>query len=80
MVYQSGVELIITNIIINNNNYNNNIITNIHLANLEVTISTLIKKPMSYPTINLYKDFNVLNLKAIYYKNIILNMYKVYHI
>lgn len=47
---------------------------NIHLTNLEVTIRTLIKivlkKPMSYPTFNLYKDFNVLNLKSIYYKNV----------
>jgi len=32
---------------------------------------------MSYPTINLYKNFNVLNLKSVYYKNVILNMLKV---
>lgn len=28
---------------------------------------------MSYPTNNLYKDFNVINLKTIYYKNLILH-------
>jgi len=53
----------------------------IHFSNLEVTIRTLItiilKKPMSYPKISLFKDFNVLHLKAIYYKNVILNMFKV---
>jgi len=30
---------------------------------------------MLYPTINLYKDFIFLNLKAIYNKNVILNMF-----
>lgn len=32
---------------------------------------------MSYPTNNLYKNFNIHSLKAIYCRNIILHMLKV---
>jgi len=32
---------------------------------------------MSHPTNNLYKDLNVLNLKTIYSKNLIVRMLKI---
>jgi len=53
---------------------------NTHLVNLQITINGLIKiilhKPRLHSTVNLFNEFRIFNLKALYFKNVLLYLFK----
>jgi len=53
---------------------------NTHLVNLQITINGLIQiilhKPRLHSTVNLFNEFRIFNLKALYFKNILLHLFK----